>query len=283
MMTNDSHRLHEAVVVERIDEAPTIFTLRLRFTDPEQQRRYCFAPGQFNMLYLFGVGEVPISIVSDPGQDCEHLSCLDHTIRVVGRVTRGLAQLRAGDSIGIRGPYGRGWPLLTAKDRDIVVITGGLGCAPSVSVIEYIIKRRSEYGRLTIIQGVKHSADLLWRDRYDHWAGQPDTHVLLAADHGGPMWPWHTGPVTDLFKQLQMLSTNTTVMLCGPEGMMKAAIRHLVALGIADSDIWLSMERNMHCALGQCGHCQFQRFFVCRDGPVFCYEEISDIFAVTGI
>lgn len=282
-MLTDGHKLDEAVIVERIEESPTIFTLRLRFTDPERQRSYCFEPGQFNMLYLFGVGEVPISIVSDPGNNCDSVTCLDHTIRIVGRTTRGLSQLQSGDSIGIRGPYGRGWPLEKAKGRDVVVITGGLGCAPSVSVIEYIIKRRSEYGRLTIIQGVKHFNDLLWHDRYDQWATEPDTQVLLAADHGGPIWPWHTGPVTDLFDQINLVAGKTTVMLCGPEGMMKAAIKHLVPLGVADSDIWLSMERNMQCALGQCGHCQFQRFFVCRDGPVFCYADIRDVFVVKDI
>lgn len=283
MLQTDAHSLAEAVIVERIEEAPTIFTLRLRFTDPERQRSYCFTPGQFNMLYLFGVGEVPISIVSDPGDDCANITHLDHTIRVVGRTTRGLSQLQNGDSIGIRGPYGRGWPLEMAKGRDVVVITGGLGCAPSVSVIEYIIRRRAEYGRLTVVQGVKHSSDLLWHDRYDHWDAEPNTHVFLAADHGGPMWPWHTGPVTDLFDQIHLVTDRTVVMLCGPEGMMKAAISHLVRMGVADSDIWLSMERNMQCALGQCGHCQFQRFFVCRDGPVFCYADIRDIFVVKGI
>ena len=118
MMQADGHRLDEAVIVERIEESPTIFTLRLRFTNPERQRSYCFEPGQFNMLYLFGVGEVPISIVSDPGADCRSLTCLDHTIRIVGRVSRGLSQLRTGDSIGIRGPYGRGWPLEKAKGKN---------------------------------------------------------------------------------------------------------------------------------------------------------------------
>jgi NAD(P)H-flavin reductase len=282
-MRTDGQRLDEAVVVERVDESPTIFTLRLRFRDPERQRQYCFRPGQFNMLYLFGVGEIPISIVSDPGDDCDTVTCLDHTIRIVGRVTRGMARLQAGDSIGIRGPYGRGWPLEKAKDRDVVIITGGLGCAPSVSVIEYIIKRRPDYGRLTVIQGVKHFNDLLWHDRYDRWAAEPDTHVLLAADHGGPIWPWHTGPVTDLFDRIHLVPEQTLVMLCGPEGMMKASIQHLVPRGVAEDAIWLSMERNMQCALGQCGHCQYQRYFVCRDGPVFCYADISDIFGIRGV
>ena len=149
---------HEAVIVERIQEAPHLFTLRIEFTDPKIRAACKFEPGQFNMLYLYGVGEIAISIVSDP------LDCLiiDHTIRVVGRVTRGLANLKTGDRIGVRGPYGRGWPMLESKQKDIVVVTGGLGCAPVVSVINYIEQRRVEYGRLNIVQGVKHSADLIW-------------------------------------------------------------------------------------------------------------------------
>jgi len=289
------HLLAEAEIVERIEESPTIFTLRLRFTAPERQMTYCFEPGQFNMVYLFGVGEIPISIVSDPSEaacdvatdatagSSDHETLFDHTIRIVGRVSRGLARLRVGDTLGIRGPYGRGWPLDMARGRDVVVITGGLGCAPSVSVIHYIMKRRADYGHLTIMQGVKHFNDMLWHARYEQWAQQPDTQVLLSADTGGPIWPWHTGPVTGLFEQAHIQPHNSLVVLCGPEGMMKVAIKHLLQLGMAATDIWLSMERNMQCALGQCGHCQYGPHFVCKDGPVFSYAEIQDLFDVRGL
>ena len=151
-----------AEVLERIQETHSVFTLRLAFVDSACRDQYDFKPGQFNMLYLYGAGEVPISIVSDPKDPY----VLDHTIRAVGRVTRGLAGLQHGDTIGIRGPYGQGWPLQEAKGRDVLVITGGLGCAPVVSVINYITKRRSEYGRLSILQGVKLPKDLIWRERY---------------------------------------------------------------------------------------------------------------------
>ncbi len=268
-----------AEIVERREEARDIFTLRLRLCSEAARSRYRFQPGQFNMLYLFGVGEVPISIVSDP----EDEALLDHTIRVVGRVTRGLAQLRAGDRLGIRGPFGRGWPVQAAEGRDVMVITGGLGCAPSVSVIDYIARRRERFGHLTIMQGVKHHHDLLWRERYEAWGRQPGTTVLLAADQGGPVWPWHVGPVTGLFDQAPVSPGRTVAMLCGPEGMMQAVVRELRARGVADRDIWLSMERNMHCAVGLCGHCQFGPHFVCRNGPVFPLAEIADLFGVRGI
>ncbi len=268
----------EARIVERIQESSGLFTLRLQLTDSAMQGDYRFAPGQFNMLYLHGVGEVAISIVSDPSD--EHL--IDHTIRAVGRVTRGLEQLKAGERIGLRGPYGRGWPLSAAEGRDVVVVTGGLGCAPVVSVINYIARRRARFGHLNIVQGVKHSSDLIWRERYAEWRALPDTLVLLATDAGEPLWPWHIGRVTDLFDRLQFDPQRASVMMCGPEGMMRAVVNHMRAAGVADTDIWLSMERNMQCALGHCGHCQYGDKFICRDGPVFSFDQVAALFDVPG-
>lgn len=268
----------EAEVVERVHESPTIFTLRLRFTDPAQHALYRFAPGQFNMLYLYGVGEVPISIVSDP--EDEHL--FDHTIRVVGRVTKGLARLQAGDRLGIRGPYGRGWPLKEAAGRDVLIVTGGLGCAPTVSVINYVMRRRDRFGKLVIIQGVKHANDLIWREQYERWSAVKDTQVLIAADIGVQLWPWHVGRVTDLFAMARIEPARTVAMMCGPEIMMEIAADHLVERGVAENAIWLSMERSMHCAVGLCGHCQVGGKFVCKDGPVFNYPEIKALFREEG-
>ena len=268
----------EAGVVERIQESPTIFTLRLRFTDPVKHAAFRFAPGQFNMLYLYGVGEVPISIVSAPQN--EHL--FDHAIRVVGRVTRGLEQLKAGDRLGVRGPYGRGWPLKLAENRDVMVVTGGLGCAPVVSVINYVIRRRDNFRRLVIMQGVKHSDDLIWRSRYSQWSKLRDTQVLIAANVGATLWPWHVGHVTELFDKVEMDASRAMVMMCGPEGMMQAAVDRLFEHGVPEDSIYLNMERNMHCAVGLCGHCQYGGKFVCQDGPVFSYPEVKGLFDVKG-
>lgn len=269
---------HEAEVVERLEEGPAIFTLRLRFTDPLVHKAYSFRPGQFNMLYLPGVGEVPISIVSDP--EDEHM--YDHTVRAVGRVTRGLAAINEGDRLGVRGPYGRGWPVPEAEGRDVVIATGGLGCAPVVSVINYVLRRRERYGRLIIMQGVKHSADLIWRERYEQWAKLPDTQVLLAASQGGPGWPWRVGHIPVLFDEAHLDPANSTVMMCGPEGMMIAVIQDMLGRGLAEEQLWLSMERNMQCGIGQCGHCQHGGRFVCKDGPVFCYPEVKELLGVKG-
>ncbi len=256
----------EAEVIDRIQETQTVFNLRLMFTDAQVRQQYSFEPGQFNMVYLFGVGEVPISIVSDPKDG--HM--LDHAIRAVGRITNGLARLRAGDRIGLRGPFGSGWPLKLAQGCDVVVITGGLGCAPVISVVNYIIQRRSQFGHLTIMQGVKLPNDLLWREKYEQWSRAADTQVFLAADRrdGDADWPWHVGQVTELFGRMP-ISNNTIVMMCGPEGMMRACIHELHRRQVSDERIYLSMERNMQCAVGRCGHCQFGPHFICRQGPVF--------------
>ena len=270
---------HEAQVVERIEESPTIFTLRLRFSDPAVHAAYRFAPGQFNMLYLYGVGEVAISIVSDPEDD----QLVAHTIRQVGRVTNGLARLQAGDRLGVRGPFGRGWPLAEAVGRDVVFATGGLGCAPVVAAVNYVLRRREQYGRLTIMQGVKHSDDLIWREQYAQWAAMPDTQVLLAANEGGAGWPHRIGHLPVLFDHARLNPANSTVMMCGPEGMMIAVCRELLTRGFGGGALYLSMERNMHCGRGKCGHCQLGDKFVCQDGPVFSYPEIAPFLGVKGL
>ncbi len=270
---NDPYLPQPARILERIQESPTVFTLRLELLDPQRRQRYLFHPGQFNMVYLPGAGEVPISIVSDP-QD-PHL--LDHTIRAVGRVTHGLAHLRSGDQLGLRGPFGRGWPLAQAQGHDLVIVTGGLGCAPLVGVIRYVLRRRAQFGRLVILQGVKHADDLIWRSQYETWARQPATQVLLAADQAPKgRWPWHTGRVLDLLDQARFDPQRSLAFLCGPEPMMVAAVQALRRRQMPAQAIWLSMERNMQCAVGHCGHCQYGPDFLCREGPVFCYADIQD-------
>ncbi len=267
----------EAEVIERVQETHSVFNLRLMFTNEEVRQQYSFEPGQFNMVYLYGIGEVPISIVSDPMDG--HM--LDHAIRAVGRVTKGLARLKAGDRIGLRGPFGRGWPLRLAQGCDVVVITGGLGCAPVISVVNYIIQRRERFGHLTIMQGVKLPADLIWRDKYELWSKAPDTQVFLAADADDKNWPWHVGQVTELFDGM-VITENTIVMMCGPEGMMRACIHELHKRQVADERIYLSMERNMQCGVGRCGHCQFGAHFICRQGPVFSLAAVRSLLGEKG-
>lgn len=274
----DPHVPHVAVIDQRVQESPTIFTLRLQYTDTRVQDAFEFDPGQFNMVTLFGVGEIAISIVNDPLDS--HF--FDHTIRVVGRVSEGMSRLQPGDRVGIRGPFGRGWPMEQIKGRDVLLVTGGLGCAPLVSVIRYLMRRRDDYGRIMILQGVKHADDLIWKEQYDVWAAQRDVRVLLAADVATQSWRGQQGMVTELIGQLPLRSQRTVALLCGPELMMMAAVANLREKGMQDGDIWFSMERNMQCGIGQCGHCQIGPKMVCRDGPVFCYDELADFFGAKG-
>jgi len=268
----------EAEILGRTDETRDMFTLRLRLVDAAERAAYRFTPGQFNMLQLPGVGGVPISIASDPTQH----EILDHTIRAVGRVTRVLERLEPGERLGLRGPFGRGWPMQEAEGRDLVVVTGGLGCAPVVAAITYAIARRDRFRRLVILQGVKHAADMIWRERYDAWARLPDTQVRLAADEPTKGWTGHTGLVTDLLDQVHFDPDHALAMVCGPEPMMLASARRLVELGLAQARIWLSLERGFQCGVGHCGHCQLGPYFVCRDGPVFPYAQIGWLLGTKG-
>jgi len=278
-VTHASHTIPlSARVIDRIQESPDIFTLNLCLEDAGARFAYRFTPGQFNMLYLEGVGEVPISVSSDPDDS----QFIGHTIRVQGRVTQAMSVLKPGDSLGLRGPFGIGWPMAEISGRDVLLVTGGLGCAPVVSVIRYLLGRRESFRRLVIIQGVKHANDLIWREQYMEWAAVPQTQVLLAASQQSPLWPWHVGRPTELVNQVQFDPANAIALMCGPEGMMKAAAELLEQRGLPGEYIYLSMERNMQCATGHCGHCQIGPLFTCRDGPVFAWPRIKPLIAHRG-
>lgn len=263
--------IHPATIMEKIREADDIHTYRLRLNDEETRRHFCFTAGQFNMVYLFGVGEVAISIVSDP----EEPERLDHTIRSVGRVTSAIAQLQPGETLGIRGPFGQGWPLEAVRGHDVVIVTGGLGCAPVVGAIDYMFRRRRQYGSVKIIHGVKTSRDLLFHERFEAWGKQPDTEVLLASTRPDETWRYHVGVVTDLFERVTLDPTKTMVLMCGPEIMMRLGAPILMRRGIPATAIYVSLERHMECGIGLCGHCQMGPYFLCKDGPVMRYDLVE--------
>lgn len=263
--------IQSATIVSKTRETEGIDTYRLRFADERVRRNFRFHGGQFNMLYLFGVGEVAISIVSDPD---EH-EFLDHTIRVAGRVTSAISKLEIGDSLGVRGPFGRGWPLDESRGKDIVVVTGGLGCAPVVGAIEYIFRRRKNYKAVRILHGVKTPHDLLYRERFDKWRHQPDTEVYLTSDRADKSWQYHVGVVTELFHEVRLDPARTVVLMCGPEIMMRLGAPILVERGVLPSAIHVSLERHMECGIGLCGHCQMGPYFLCKDGPVMPYDRVS--------
>ncbi len=262
--------IQSATIVDKIQETENITTYRLRLVDEQVRRSFRFTAGQFNMVYLFGVGEVAISIVSDPDEP----EFLDHSIRVVGRVTEAIARLQQGDVLGIRGPFGQGWPLEEAQGRDVMIITGGLGCAPVVGAIEYIFRRRTQYGAVKILHGVKMPHDLLYRERFDAWRRHPDTEVLLTSDQPDKTWHYHVGVVTELFERVVVDPGCTMVLMCGPEIMMRMSVPILMQRGIPATAIYCSLERHMECGIGLCGHCQLGPYFLCKDGPVMRYDRV---------
>lgn len=235
-----------------------------------------FSPGQFMMLYAFGVGEAPISISGDPydGQT------LVHTIRAVGGVTRALWELQPGDVVGLRGPYGSAWPLEAARGRDLVIVAGGIGLAPLRPVICHLLRQRGDYGRVEICYGARSPGDILYEAELRRWREAGGMEVRVTVDHGGRGWRGDVGVVTDLLARVRCNPANTLAFVCGPEVMMRFTLRSLQDLGIAGDAIHLSMERNMHCAVGFCGHCQLGPLFICKDGPVFPWPRIAPFFGI---
>ncbi|MGF1640440.1 MAG: FAD/NAD(P)-binding protein [Rhodospirillales bacterium] len=250
------------------------FTLHLRAADGGQP--FPFAPGQFNMLYQFGVGEVPISISGDPGEP----DTLVHTIRSVGTVTRAMAALGKGGIVGVRGPFGSAWPMAAGEGHDIVVIAGGIGLAPLRPAVLHVIANRGRYGRLRILYGARTPRDILFRSQLERWSSRLDTFVDVTVDRASGDWRGNVGVVTRLIAHGGYDPAQTVAMICGPETMIRFSVQALLDRGVDDDRIHVSMERNMKCAVGFCGHCQYGGHFVCRDGPVFGFDRIRDIFAV---
>lgn len=230
-----------------------------------------FAPGQFSMLYAYGAGEVPVSISGDPAIP----NRLVYTIRSVGAVSQALISSRVGDSIAMRGPFGTSWPVEEAKGWDVLLVAGGIGLAPLRPAIYHIVRNRSDYGRVTIFYGARHPKELLFTKQLKAWSALPATEVLTTVDSGGSSWRGRVGVVTKLFGFAALRPERTTVLTCGPEIMMRFVVRELKSRGFAGDQIYLSMERNMKCAVGFCGHCQMGPYFICKDGPVFAYPQMQ--------
>jgi len=251
-------------------EVEGVRTYDLAFRDPVAAAAYTFAPGQFNMLYLPGIGEAAISISSDP----RDRTAVGHTVKAVGNVTEALARLTVGDEVVLRGPFGTAWPLEELRGRDLMIVTGGVGLASVRSAILHVIHDRAAYGRVWVLFGAKTSAGLLYADAYDDWR-RHGIDVRLVVDRGDSGWRGKVGLVTALVDELDIDAPRTGVICCGPEPMMLAVVRRAQAAGIPTSNVFLSMERNMACAARLCGLCQFGPEFVCRDGPVFAYDRIA--------
>lgn len=254
-------------------ETPDTFTVHFVYPDG---RPFRFEPGQFNMLGILGVGEVPISISGDPDQP----EVLVHTIRDVGAVTTALHRVKPGDFVTVRGPFGRPWPMEVAEGRDVVIVTGGIGIAPVRPVIYSVLNHRARFGKFSVLYGTRTRADLLYEKEVMHWRSQFDIDVLLTLDHGQEDWRGNVGVVTQLIPRIGLEPENTIAMICGPEIMIRFTVQGLAARGLSKDLIYVSMERNMKCGIGLCGHCQVRGSFVCKDGPVYRYSEVAPWLSV---
>lgn len=264
-----------ATIAEKTVESKGLETLHLKLDTADP---FAFNFGQFNMLSLPGIGEIPISIMG--WQD----GLLMHTIRGVGRVSNAILSLPTGSHLGLRGPFGQGWPLSRFEGRDLVFITAGLGCAPVVAAINFAVSHRNRYRKIVILQGVKHHDDLLWQAKYDAWRDIGNCQVLLAAsEEKKRKFHWRLGMVTELLNYAEFDPQHCAVMICGPEIMMLSALPYLDSNNVQDEDIYLSMERNFQCGQRSCGHCQLGPYFVCHDGPVFNYPDIKPWLGRVGV
>jgi NAD(P)H-flavin reductase len=243
------------------------WTLRLA---PAGDDGMAYEPGQFTMLYAFGAGEVPISISGDPAAAGE----LVHTVRAVGAVTKAVCSLPEGRQLGVRGPFGRGWPLDAAEGRDLVIVAGGVGLAPLRPAIYRALAERRRFARLILLYGGRTPAQLLFREELAEWGAREDFEVAVTVDAAELGWEGRVGVVPSLIGPAG-LAADAVALVCGPEVMMRFSADALRDAGLDSGRIFLSMERNMRCAVGHCGHCQWGPAFVCRDGPVFSYAEAA--------
>jgi NAD(P)H-flavin reductase len=243
---------------------------------PTSGSRPSFEPGQFNMLYAFGVGEVPISMSANATDD----SVFAHTVRDVGAVSGAIARLEPGATVGVRGPFGTGWPVRAAEGADLIIVAGGLGLAPLRPAIREVLANRQRYGRIIVLIGSRTPTDLLFKEELEEWRRRLDVDIDVTVDHADPSWHGNVGVVPALIPRAAFDPQEAIALLCGPEVMMRFTVSALRDAAVASDRIYLSMERNMKCAIGLCGHCQFGPTFICKDGPVMRYDRIADTFAV---
>jgi NAD(P)H-flavin reductase len=257
-------------------EARDIVTLELV---PQAGDPPAFEPGQFNMLYVFGIGEVAISMSGDPADQTRYV----HTVRNVGAVSGAITRLAAGDIVGVRGPFGSAWPSAAAEGNDVVIVAGGLGLAPLRPAIYQVLGHHERYGRVVLLYGTRSPHDILYRAEMERWRRRLDVDIEVTVDHADPTWHGNVGVVPKLISRAGFDPHNTIAMVCGPEVMMRFTAIALRGAGLPLERIYLSMERNMKCAIGLCGHCQFGPSFICKDGPVLGYDRLAELLAVREI
>ncbi len=250
-------------------------TFIIQLEDNHIRKTYRWAPGQFNMIYAPGVGEAAISISSDSDKP----KVLEHTIRIVGSVTRAVERIGKGGIVGLRGPFGRGWPIDQLNGGDVVMVAGGIGLAPLRPMVYWLQQNRERFRRVVLLFGCRSPEDRLYVDELEQWQSNGAIDVLVTVDNAIEGWVGPVGVVTNLLQRVRVDAARTTVMVCGPRVLNRVAAWNFLQLHVPPESVYLSLERNMNCGFGQCGHCQMGNKFVCKDGPVFAFSEIADIFA----
>ncbi len=248
------------------------FTDRESFFRWDLEREIEIKPGQFMQIGVMGVGEAPISVTSTPGR-CK---TIEMCIRNVGNVTNALHQLEVGQTAWMRGPFGNGFDMSQCVGQDLLFVAGGLGLAPCRSFIAEALNNRENFGEVTILYGARTPDDLLFRADLEEWSTRKDCRLLVTVDRADDNWAGHVGLITKLFRKLKNIDpTNTTAFIIGPPVMFKFTVLEALALGIPENKIICSLERRMKCALGLCGHCQIREVYVCKEGPVFTYQQVK--------
>ncbi len=257
------------VKVEQIGPLEKLFTIEL-----PDGRNLGHDPGQFVELSILGVGEAPISITSSPSRSN---GSFELCVRQVGDLTNALHKMKAGDKVGIRGPFGHGFPIEKMRGKDVLFAPGGLGLAPLRSLINQVLDERSLFSRVIILCGAKRPEELLFRDELEEWVERDDVECHITVDRGNDEWDGHVGVITTLFPKVNINPRNTVAITCGPPIMYRFVLMEMLSKGIPETQIYLSLERRMKCGVGKCGHCQINNLYCCQDGPVFNYAEIKDI------
>jgi NAD(P)H-flavin reductase len=261
--------LANIVKIEQMTALEKVFTLQLPDGRPLGNR-----PGQFVEVSVLGVGEAPISVSSSPSRSTE---TFELCVRNVGDVTKALHQLKVGDKVGIRGPFGHGFPIESFRGKDMLFAPGGLGLAPLRSLINQVLDERALFGRVIILYGARNPGELLFKDELQRWAERSDVELLLTVDRGDESWSGNVGVITTLFKFVSVYPRNTVAVTVGPPVMYRFVLMELLGMGISEGNIYLSLERRMKCGIGKCGHCQINNIYACQSGPVFSYKEIKGL------
>jgi len=256
----------------RLIDIEQVTGLEKLFTIESPNGHLGHAPGQFVMLSVLGVGEAPISITSSPSRSNGRFQLC---VRRVGNVTNALHAMKTGEKVGIRGPFGTGFPLERMRGKDVLFAPGGLGIAPLRSLINQVIDERGSFGRVIILYGAKRPSELLFVDEVNEWIEREDVECLVTVDRGDETWDGHVGVITTLFPKISINPRNTVAITCGPPIMYRFVLMEMLGKGIPETQIYLSLERRMKCGVGKCGHCQINSLYCCQEGPVFNYARIK--------